>query len=98
MSTHSHSAHNPAGSSSDKKYRGDSNHVGGNAVSTGIGHPFTPMVSTAPVRGMSTPHFTTSCPSCSVPILWAYRGGDGVCGGCGIGLTTHPDNGHPVVA
>ena len=91
MATHPHSSGNKAGSYPDSVERPD-------VQFGGIGKHFPPMVHTAPVNGMSTPHFVTSCPSCSAAILWSHHGGNGTCAGCGIGLATHPDNGHPIVA
>lgn len=81
MSSHPHSQGNKPGSYPDQVERPD-------VQFGGIGRPFASMTSTAPVTHMTTPHFVTSCPSCAASILWAHHGGDGVCGGCGAGLTT----------
>lgn len=88
---HPHSAGNKPGNYQDHVERPD-------AQFGGIGRPFAPMIQTAPLTHMTTPHFVTSCPSCSAAIKWHFHGGDGACGGCKVALTTHPDSGHPTIA
>jgi hypothetical protein len=85
MSTHPHAANQPAGSKYDKKNRTD---VSG-YNSSAIGHPFSafghfpPMVHTAPIHGMSTPHSVISCPACFSRILWNGAPVAFLCQGCG---------------
>lgn len=100
MSTHGHSAHNTPGSKADKHHRGDGSGPGNHAApSNNIGHPFVPMVQTAPIHGFFAHHYTVACPACSVPILWVHATeGTGACAGCKTRLVSHPETGHPMVA
>jgi hypothetical protein len=92
MSTHSHSAGNlHPGGYDDQTDRPDAG-LGAGGIGHAKGHY------ESPITGMTTPTFVASCPSCQAAIKWHHHGGNGVCGGCGIPLTTHPDNGHPMVA
>lgn len=96
--SHSHSAGNlHAGTHSDKLDRPDAGMgAGGIGKAFGAFPAFTPMIQTAPINSMGEPYFVTNCPECLAPIAWHHSGGDGECGGCGVALTTHPENGFPV--
>ena len=86
-----HSALNKAGSAGDKADREDS-------MFGGIGRHYPPMVQTAPINFMTTPHFVTNCPSCNAAIKWDYGENEtGNCAGCFTPLKTG-STGHPVVA
>jgi len=85
MTTHPHSANQPAGSKYDKKNRTDVTGDASSAIGQPFGHfgHFAPMVHNAPIHGMSVHHDVIECPECSARILWNGAPETFACQGCG---------------